>query len=425
MDAITRTPIAHRDEEVLPMPFYPAPGVCVGALRRAARPIGAAGTGTAGFVGTAQNAAAPTDEAVAVNSWLQYQRIFGGPDGCASTPLSRAVHGFFANGGGRCVVVNVAPGHAVAGDAGRRSGLPLLEGIDEVAMVAAPGFADPLSHEALLAHCEHLGDRVAILDPPRALMGIDQLKRAGLRHTAAAGAADAAATSVVAARLRRAGLLPRQSEYGAFYFPWIVVRDPGTGELVATAPSGHVAGVWARNDNLRGVHKVLADEPLHGVVDLSHRLTRSEDDELGPTGINCLRYCSSGGVRLSAGHTLADPASHWRSLSVRRMFNMFRQSIMDGTRWIAFEANDVQLWRTLRRDINTFLTRAWRDGALAGRTPGEAFFVKCDEETNPPRVRGARQLMARIGLAMAKPAEYAVFELRHSMIGASAEVLWV
>ena len=409
------------------MPFYASPGIYVEEVPSGARPIGAVGTSTAGFVGTAPDPSVRPHEAVAVNSWSEFLRTFGGGEEATSTPLSRAVYGFFDNGGGRCYVVNIGRDESIAGGARRRTGLDLLEAVDEVAIVAAPGFSDPISYEALLSHCERLGDRVAILDSPGEVSDIERLTRVGTaeaKKKPASSGNDAPSMAVPTPPTSTGetpGLRPRQSDYGTFYFPWIVVRDPLTGEPVSTPPSGHVAGVWARNDSLRGVHKAPANEPVRGVVDLSYRVTRSEQDILNPKGVNCIRYFPAEGVRIWGARTIAAEASEWRYLNVRRLFNMLKESIAEGTRWIVFEPNDGLLWRSIRRDIGAFLTRVWRDGALLGRTPQEAFFVKCDEETNPPDVRDAGQVVALIGVAPVKPAEFVVFKLSQSMVGADTE----
>ena len=160
------------------MPFYASPGIYVEEVSSGARPIGAVGTSTAGFVGTAPDPTARSQEAVAVNSWSEFVRVFVG-DRTDSTPLSRAVYGFFDNGGGRCYVVNIPQGEPLAGKGRQRSGLRLLEAIDEVAIVAAPGYTDPLSYEDLLAHCELMGDRMAILDGPEHTGDVERLTRVG------------------------------------------------------------------------------------------------------------------------------------------------------------------------------------------------------------------------------------------------------
>jgi phage tail sheath protein FI len=393
------------------MPFYSSPGIYVEEVPSGARPIGAVGTSTAGFVGTAPDPSARPGEAVAVNNWSEFLRVFAAGDDATGTALSRAVYGFFDNGGGRCYVVNVPTGEPIAGGGRRRSGLDLLEAVDEVAIVAAPGYTDAASYEAVLAHPENVTD-------------LDQLTRvatAGVPKKPASTGSDAPPASGPPAPAEPAGLRPRQSDYGVLYFPWIVVRDPLNGEAVTTAPSGHLAGIWARTDQLRGVHKAPANEPVRGVVDLTYRVTRAEQDMLNPKGVNCIRYFAAEGVRVWGARTLAAEASEWRYLNVRRLFNMLKESIAEGTRWIVFEPNDGLLWRSIRRDINAFLTRVWRDGALLGNTPQEAFFVKCDEETNPAEVRDAGQVVALIGVAPVKPAEFVVFKLSQSTVGSDTE----
>jgi phage tail sheath protein FI len=395
---------------------YFSPGVYVVEEQRGARPIGAVGTSTAGFVGIAPNKAARPNEAVGISNWSDFLRVFAPDTGTpTSTPLSRAVYGFFDNGGGRCYVVNIGEGD-VAGSGTRRGGVNALEAVDEVAIVAAPGYSDAGSQEALLSHCEKLGDRVAIVDPPLDVADINQFK-----SVATAGASKPAKRGDGDDPPDPPGLRPRQSDYGAFYFPWLVVRDPFTGDYVPTPPSGHIAGVWARTDTLRGVHKAPANEPVRGATDLTYRITKAEQDELNPIGVNCVRYFPAEGIRVWGARTLAAQASEWRYLNVRRLFNMLKESIADGTRWIVFEPNDGLLWRSIRRDIGAFLTRVWRDGALFGATPQEAFFVKCDEETNPPEVRDAGQVVAVIGVAPVKPAEFVVFKLSQSAIGADTQ----
>ncbi|WP_426513858.1 phage tail sheath family protein [Dactylosporangium sp. McL0621] len=400
------------------MPHYASPGIYVEEVSGGARPIGAVGTSTAGFVGTAPDGGARRNEAVAIGSWSEFLRAFGGEGPGSSTALSRAVYGFFDNGGGRCYVVNVGPGEPIGGTGRARSGLGLLEAIDEIAIVAAPGYSDAASHEELLKHCEALGDRVAILDPPEEPAEVERFTRVA---TAAVPKKPKGDGDAPPAPVNDGALRPRQSDYGTFYLPWLVVRDPITGEIVPTPPSGHVAGIWARTDTLRGVHKAPANEPVRGALDLTYRITRAEQEVLNPAGVNCIRYFPAEGIRVWGARTLAAEASEWRYLNVRRLFSMLKESIADGTRWIVFEPNDEQLWRSIRRDVGAFLTRVWRDGALMGASPQQAFFVKCDAETNPPEVRDAGQVVALIGVAPVKPAEFVVFKLSQSSVGTEAQ----
>jgi uncharacterized protein len=404
------------------MPNYFSPGIYVEEVPSGARPIGAVGTSTPGFVGLAPDNRSRVNEAVAVNSWTDFLRVYATADTPTSTPLSQAVFGFFANGGTRCFVVNIGDGGQVAGAGKRRGGVQVLETVDEVAIVAAPGYSDPGSYEALLAHCELMGDRVAILDPPEDVDDITALTRVGLDKPAKPAKPDPAKPDDQAPPAEES-LRPRQSDYGTFYFPWLRVRDPFTGEVVSTPPSGYMAGIWARTDALRGVHKAPANEPVRGAVDLTYLVTRAEQDVLNPKGVNCIRYFSAEGIRVWGARTLAAEASEWRYINVRRLFNTLEKSIAGGTRWMVFEPNDPTLWRSIRRDIGAFLTRVWRDGALLGRTPEEAFFVKCDEETNPADVRDAGMVVALVGVAVVKPAEFVVFKLSQWAGGTETETI--
>ncbi|MGH6628828.1 MAG: phage tail sheath family protein, partial [Burkholderiales bacterium] len=175
-------------------------------------------------------------------------------------------------------------------------------------------------------------------------------------------------------------------------------------------PSGHVAGIYARNDTERGVHKAPANEIVRGALETELTLTKGEQDVLNPMGVNCIRSFTGRGLRVWGARTISsDPA--WRYVNVRRLFNYVEKSIERGTQWVVFEPNDPDLWARVRRDVTAFLTGVWRDGALFGMTPQEAFFVKCDAETNPPDVRDRGQLVIEIGLAPVKPAEFVIFRL--------------
>lgn len=398
------------------MVSYAAPGVYVQEIPSGTHSIGRVGTSTLGIVGVAPDPTARKDEAVPIDNWTQFVDTYVGA-AAQGTPLSTAVYGFFANGGGRCWVVNVGPGGTLTGTAKKPTGLALLEAIDEVAIVAAPGFTDPQAYEDLIGHCEHplRQDRVAILDPPERVSAVSALTRvatSGADDAAAAGMGATASGGAPAAA--EEAYRPRQSDFAAFYYPWIVTRDPVSGARVTAPPSGHIAGVWARTDATRGVHKAPANEPVVGAVDLVRRVSKGEQEVLNPAGVNCIRYFAGEGIRVWGARTLAAEAHPYRYINVRRLVNMIKESIADGTRWIVFEPNDYTLWASIRRDLNAFLTNVWRDGALLGRTPQEAFFVKCDEETNPPEVRDAGQVVTIIGLAPVKPAEFVIFKLMQS-----------
>lgn len=385
------------------MPTYLAPDIYVEEVSGGARPVQAVGTSTAGFVGEAPNPTARLNEAVAINNWSQFVREYM-TENSNSTALSNAVYGFFQNGGSRCYVVNVGAGQSIAGGGRDRTGLDVLEEIDEIAIVAAPGYTTAAAYDALLSHCEKTQDRVGILDAPEVVSDLNLLTQ--VATTAAGGAKPEGSIS--------AGVRPRQSDggYGAFYYPWITIRDPlSPNDFVNAPPSGHIAGIWARSDASRGVHKAPANEGVRGALNVTYRLTRDEQGLLNQAGVNCIRLFAREGIRVWGARTLAGASSEWRYLNVRRLFNMIEESIAESTRWIVFEPNDRTLWKSIRRDVSAFLTLLWRDGALMGRVPEEAFFVKVDEETNPPDVIDSGIVITLIGIAPVKPAEFIVFRI--------------
>ena len=283
------------------------------------------------------------------------------------------------------------------GDSADRTGFGGLEALDEISMVAVPdlmaayqrGAIDLESVKAvqlgLIAHCELMGDRMAVIDPPPGLNARD-------------------------IRKWRMETSNYDSRYAALYYPWIKVFDPASGQSRIIPPSGHVAGIWARNDSERGVHKAPANEIVRGAVDLELQITRGEQDLLNPVGINCIRTFPGRGIRVWGARTLAsDPA--WRYLNVRRYFNYLEESILVGTQWVVFEPNDEALWARIRRNISAFLVNEWRNGALFGSRPEDAYYVKCDAETNTPESVDLGRVVCEIGIAPVKPAEFVVFRL--------------
>ncbi len=435
------------------MPSYRAPGVYVNEVPSGARAIGRVGTSSAGFVGVAPKTDAPRDTVVAIDNWTQFATTFVG-DATTGSHLSSAVFGFFDNGGSRCYVVNIGDGGSLTGTARNPTGVTLFEAVDDISIVAAPGFAGPADHAALLAHCEHplRQDRVAILDTVEQVPDIAALlevatagvprgdasdKPEETDEPGAAGGAGATGGAAAAAGptggvgsaagsagggggsgRRASGVRPPTSAdgYAATYFPWLVTVDPVTGAQVTTPPSGHLAGVWARTDGTRGVHKAPAGigAPVVGAIDLTRRVSQGEQELLNPAGINCIRFFSGEGIRVWGARTLAPEASEFRYIPVRRLTNLIKESILAGTRWAVFEPNHQPLWAALRRDVSAFLDLVWRDGALVGATPEQAFFVKCDAETNPAQVRDAGMVVTVVGIAPVKPAEFVVFNIMQS-----------
>ena len=210
------------------------------------------------------------------------------------------------------------------------------------------------------------------------------------------------------------------SKMAALYYPWIEVMDPLTRRPMAIPPSGHIAGVWARVDQQRGVHKAPANEVVMGANGLAFQVTHSEQGSLNKNGINCIRAFPGRGIRIWGARTLSsDP--EWRYINVRRLFNFVSESIITGTQWSVFEPNDPFLWTSLSISVSNFLRNVWRSGALFGATPGEAFYVKCDAETNPPEVVEAGRVICEIGIAPVKPAEFVIFRLSQFTGGGAPE----
>ena len=283
------------------------------------------------------------------------------------------------------------------GDVAERKGVEGLEVLDDATMLCVPDLMTTMPGQKLdldmvksvqammIAHCERMGDRVAILDAPP----------------------DLTPQEVKKWRMDIAGF---DSSYAAMYYPWIKVSDPATDTIINFPPSGFVAGLWARNDNTRGVHKAPANEVVSAAVGLAYQTTKGEQDTLNPIGVNVIRSFPGRGIRVWGARTLSsDPA--WKYINVRRLFNYVEKSIENGTQWVVFEPNDRKLWARVRRDVSAFLRIVWRDGALFGSSPSEAFYVKVDDELNPPESRDLGRLIIEIGLAPVKPAEFVIFRI--------------
>lgn len=283
------------------------------------------------------------------------------------------------------------------GDVVERSGVEGLAQFDDITMLCVPDLMTTMPGQTLdlemvkavqtmmIAHCEQMGDRVAILDAPP----------------------DMTPQEIKKWRMETAGF---DSSYAALYYPWIEVMDPVTNRPTHIPPSGHLAGVWARSDNTRGVHKAPANEVVRGVTNLSYTVTKGEQDTLNPIGVNCIRAFPGMGYRVWGARTLSSDPS-WRYINVRRLFNYIEKSLQLGTMWTVFEPNDQRLWNRIRRDVTSFLMGVYSQGALFGTTPAQAFYVKVDEELNPPQSRDLGQLVIEIGVSPVKPAEFVIFRI--------------
>jgi hypothetical protein len=270
---------------------------------------------------------------------------------------------------------------------GNRTGIAALEDIDEISICLAPGIWSRTVHNALIVHCETLKDRFAIVDPR------DRLDVEGIRT------------------FRE----PYDTKYAAIYYPWIVARDPSRRADVRLAPSGAMAGIYARVDVDRGVYKAPANEVIRSITELGADITKREQDLLNPININVLRFFPDRGNRVWGARCLTSDAS-WKYINVRRLFIMIEESIDQGTQWVVFEPNDEPTWARVRLSITNFLTTQWRNGALQGATAAEAFFVKCDRTTMTQDDIDNGRLICVIGIAPVKPAEFVIFRIQQKTL---------
>lgn len=241
----------------------------------------------------------------------------------------------------------------------------------------------------LVAYCEKSGDRMAILDP------LPNLTPQEVGYVSQA--------------------TPWNCDHGqaALYYPWIKVADPHhRGSQMMCPPCGHIAGVWARVVTERGVHKAPANEALLGALDLEVKVTKGDQETLNPIGVNCIRAFPGTGIRVWGARTLATLSNQsWKYVNVRRLFNYLEKSIERGTQWVVFEPNDQDLWGRVRRNLSAFLFTEWKEGKLFGTTPSEAFYVKCDSETNPQEMIDLGRLYVEIGINPVKPAEFVIIRM--------------
>ncbi len=279
----------------------------------------------------------------------------------------------------------VSPSNYVGEDngPGKRTGIQAFVDNDQVSIIAVPGVTDPNVQLALVAHCENLGSRFAILDIPS-----DKTK--------------------VSDVLTHRDMF--DSSYAAMYNPWLQVFDPLEKRNIFVPPSGTMAGVYARSDSTRGVEKAPANEVVRGVTGLAVQYNKGEQDILNPKGVNLIRSFSGQGIRVWGARTTSSNAL-WKYVNIRRLFIFVEESIKAGTNWVVFEPNDERLWARVHRTIDAFLTRVWRGGALMGSSPGEAFYIDISRNTMTQDDIDNGRLICVIGIAPVKPAEFVVFRI--------------
>lgn len=267
--------------------------------------------------------------------------------------------------------------------AGKRTGIQSFVDNDNVSIMAVPGVTDPNVQLSLVAHCELLASRFAVLDVPRDC---------------------AAVQDIIAHR----DLF--DSNYAALYHPWLTVFDPLDKRNLAIPPSGSVMGIYARSDNERGVHKAPANEVVRNCVGLDYNYNKGEQDILNPKGVNLIRVFSGMGIRVWGARTASSDGS-WKYVNVRRLFIFIEESIRVNTNWVVFEPNDETLWVRVKRTIEVFLTGLWRNGSLAGASTNEAFFVNVGQSTMTQDDIDNGRLICVIGAAPVKPAEFVIFRI--------------
>jgi phage tail sheath protein FI len=284
------------------------------------------------------------------------------------------------------------------GDPSERTGLGGLEALDDVRLVLCPdlmaGYEGTdeskervkMVQTAMIAHCEKMRYRFAVLDTPP---GLNAQQVREWRY-----------------------YVNFDSSYAALYYPWIEIADlSGSGSTTKMVPpSGHIVGIYNREDANRGVHKAPANQIVLGAISLEISLSKGEQDVLNPIGVNCIRSFPGRGIRVWGARTMSSNGA-WRYVNVRRLFIMVEASMEAGLSWVVFEPNDATLWAKVGRDVTSFLRVVWRSGALFGNTPEQAFYVKCDEELNPLEIRDLGQLIIEVGMAPVKPAEFVIFRI--------------
>ena len=288
-------------------------------------------------------------------------------------------------GGSDGSVLTVTPDAYLGKDdgPGKRTGLQAFQENGNVSIMAIPGVTAPEVQAALIGFCEGKKSCFAILDVPMELKKTNDV--ANYRDM-------------------------YDSTYAAMYHPWLQMYDAGAKRAAFFPPSGAMAGVYARSDNERGVHKAPANEVVRGCTGLSCNYNNGEQDILNPMGVNLIRAFPGRGIRVWGARTISSNGL-WKYLNVRRLFIYVEESIKANTNWVVFEPNSETLWSRVTRTIETFLATCWRDGALAGSTPSEAFFVECGPTTMTQDDIDNGRLICKIGIAPVKPAEFVIFRI--------------
>ncbi len=388
------------------MVMHSYPGVYVEEDAWPMRAITGVPTSTAGFIGiVADDASArlgparllerkgahepralpPVREPQSVTSWEQFKDMFGDIQE-GNFVLAHGVHGFFKNGGRRCWVARVAES-ANVDEINKEliDALDAFKAINEIALVAIPGATADVVQNAILDHCE-IQSRFAILDGRRTKALSKQAVRGQTRDSCC----------------------------GAIYFPWIELFDPVSAGTVYAPPSAHIAGVYARVDAERGVHKAPANEVIHGAAGVEVEISDTEQGPLNLASINVIRLIN-GKPTLRGARTLAGKeGAEWRYVNVRRLINFLQRSIDEGTKWVVFEPNDEPLWAQIRSNVSGLMQDLFRQCAFQGSSPREAYFVRCGKETTTQDDINQGIVNIVVGFAPLKLGEFVVFKIQQS-----------
>jgi len=380
------------------MPEYISPGVYIEEVNK---PIEGLSTNCAAFVGTAAYDHVPVGEPTLITSWRRFVEKFGRFEKDKAPFLPPAVYGFFINGGKRCYVVRVKASPANKDYIGNpkssrtKTGLSALSDMEGVSIICIPGITANVVQSAMIEHCEKLGNRFCILDPPEK-------------------------AHVAAVKKFRSNLVSEDG-YAALYYPWIKTSIETTaGDNITyirdfVPPCGYIAGVYARIDDKRGVWKAPAgvEADIKGAAEVELDLPAKARDELNQAGINCIRNFGQNIIKVWGARTLA-LNNQLKYVSVRRLFIFLEESIKEGTRWVVFEPNDEALWTKVKSRITSFLTNLWRLGAFMGSTSEKAFFVRCGLSTTMLQFDiDTGRVIIEIGIAPLKPAEFIILRISH------------
>lgn len=297
----------------------------------------------------------------------------------------KAVVTISLSGGSNGTVSDLSPSDFIGSDkgTGKRTGIQAFLDNNMVSLMAVPGIVDPKVQRTLIAHCENLANRFAVLDMPKDAKKIEDI----LKHRDMF-----------------------DSHYAAMYHPWLETFNPLDKKNITIPPSGSILGIYARSDNNRGVHKAPANEVVRSCIGLEYQFNKGEQDILTPKGVNVIRAFSGQGIRVWGARTITNNVT-WKYINVRRLFIFIEETIKANTNWAVFEPNDEVLWVRVKRTISVFLAGMWRNGALAGESPDEAFFVNVGRDTMSQDDIDNGRLICVIGVAPVKPAEFVIFRI--------------